>query len=64
MMSFFYKKASGLNRDIKRHRETEQELLLQIENATDDQTKRVYKYFLSRLLASKAGLVNKIGRKS
>ena len=64
MVSFFYKKAIGLNRDIKRHRETEQELLLQIENATDNQTKRVYEYFLSRLIASKAKLVNKIGRKS
>jgi hypothetical protein len=63
-MSFFYKKATGLNEDIRRHRETEQELLLQIENATDDQTKRVYEYFLSRLIASKAELVNKIGRKS
>jgi hypothetical protein len=61
-MSFFYKKATGLNEDIRRHRETEQELLLQIENATDDQTKRVYEYFLSRLIASKAELVNKIGR--
>lgn len=60
--SYFFA-AVGKNADIKRHREQEQEIREKISKAKDAQTRKIYKYFLDLLLASKAECVSKIGKK-
>lgn len=68
-MKFFWKPATGLNADIERHREQEQELMKKIaelENKDDQMSIRalsVYRSFLLQLQTSKADVVSKIGKK-
>ena len=69
-MSYFWGKASGVNDDLKRHREEETELrhhIEELENSesseVNDHRLSVYRYFLQQLLASKAMVSDKLGRK-
>ncbi len=72
--NYFFEKATGLKADIKRHRQNEIELRKCIEDAQKILEKnpedkraqaalRVYSNFLNTLLASKAEVVSKIGKK-
>jgi hypothetical protein len=69
-MSYFWGKASGVNADLKRHREEETELRQLIEelensesNEFNDRRLSECRYFLQQLLASKAMVSDKLGRK-
>lgn len=68
-MKFFWKPATGLNADIERHRDQEQELMKKIaelELKDDPMSVRsiaVYRNFLLQLQTSKADVVSKIGKK-
>ena len=68
-MSFFWKKAPGLNAEIERHREQEQEFIAKIaELETKDDPMsiaalRVYRRFYAQLQQSKADVVSKLGKK-
>ena len=63
---FFFGDATGLNADIDRHREYEKDLrekLAQYELSGRDNLVKTYRHFLNQLLASKAEVVSKIGKK-
>lgn len=63
---FFFGKVNGVNADLKRHSETEQEIreeLAKYEAEGNEQNVRIYKYFLDQLLASKAEVASQIGKK-
>jgi len=63
---YFFEETKGLKADIKRHRETEQELRDKIsESEANDQEAfaRSYRNLLDILLCSKAQVVGKIGKK-
>lgn len=59
----YFHKELGFNADIERHREEEQKLRMEIENARDEKHRRVYTHFLNQLLESKTTLVSKIGKR-
>jgi len=66
--NYFFKPASGLNADIERHRQKEQELLYKIKSIDTSDAMgmacyRAYNQMLSHLEESKARLVSKLGRK-
>jgi hypothetical protein len=60
---WFCKDATGVNQDIKRHRQTEIELMKELENAEDEITKKSLINLLNMLRDSKADVVNKMGRR-
>ena len=68
-MSYFWEQAKGVNADLKRHRNREAELRAKIDEleGKDDPMSivvlRTYRHFLCQLQASKAEVVEKIGRK-
>jgi len=68
-MKFFWNKTKGLNADIERHQEKEQELeakIAKLEGKEDPMSiasLRVYRRFLYQLHLSKANVVSKIGKK-
>ena len=65
MPKFFYNDLPK-NADIKRHREQEIELrnlIQECENEGDEYRAKVYRNFLNLLLASKAEVTSKIGKK-
>ena len=58
-----YDKVQGVKADVERHLEEENHLREEIENSEGDERRvRVYRYFLSQLLNSKAQVVNQIGK--
>lgn len=69
---FFWKDASGLNADIERHRQKGHELekkIAELEAVSEtkrtemtEASLRVYRHLLSKLQASKAEVVSKIGK--
>lgn len=64
-MKFFYKDLPK-NADIARHREREIDLrnkIKEYEDSGDEYLTKVYKQFLNELLASKAEVTSKIGKK-
>jgi hypothetical protein len=67
-MSYFWKKANGVNADLIRHKEAEIDLLSKIkelETRKDDfgiRALAAYREFLCALHQSKAEVVSKIGR--
>lgn len=64
-MKFFWNDLPK-NADIKRHREEEiklRNLIQEYENEGDEYRAKVYRNFLNQLLASKAEVTSKIGRK-
>ena len=69
MKSYFYGKTKGLNADIARHREHEQELqakIASLEGKNDEMSKRslaAHRHFLNQLWASKAAVLEKLGKK-
>ena len=68
-MNYFYEKASGLNSDIKRHREEEERLIALIDKLEADGNKdnsafiKTYRNSLLVLQQSKAELLTQLGRK-
>lgn len=69
--SYFWGETKGINADIDRHREHEQELLGRIAELEskpqltemDVRTLHAWRHFLCELQGSKAEVVNKLGRK-
>ena len=58
-----YDKVQGVKADVERHLEEERRLREEIAKSEgDDRRVRVYRYFLSHLLSSKAQVVNQIGK--
>ena len=58
-----YDKVEGVKADVERHLEEEKHLRKEIEKSEGDERRvRVYRYFLSQLLNSKAQVVNQIGK--
>lgn len=65
-MTYFYCNKLAKNADIKRHREQEIELrnkIKECEEEGDEFHAKAYRHFLNQLLASKAEVVSKIGKK-
>jgi len=66
MGKFFFGKVNGVNADLKRHTEYEKDLrakLAKYEAEGNENLIRTYKHFLNELLASKAQVATKIGKK-
>ena len=64
-MKYFWSELSK-NADIKLHREQEIELrnlIQECENEGDEYHAKAYRHFLNQLLASKAEVTSKIGKK-
>ena len=67
--SYFWEKANGVNADLERHRVHEAELrerIAALEDKDDPMSQaalRTYRHFLNLLLASKAQVLEQLGRK-
>ena len=69
--SYFWTKAAGVNADIERHREKEQELQARMDELEAKPVKterdliaiRTWQNFMCQLQASKAEAVDRLGRK-
>ena len=68
-MNYFYKESTGLNADIKRHRDEEARLIAIIAKLEDENNEnnlafiKTYRNSLLALQQSKAELLTKLGRK-
>ena len=68
-INYFWEKANGVNADLERHRAREAELqdkIRALEDLNDpmaEATLRTYRHFLNQLLASKAQVLEQLGRK-
>lgn len=63
---FYCNDATGVNADLERHAATEKDLkekLAKYEAEGNEQAARTYRVFLGHLLASKAEVASKIGKK-